>query len=104
MPKNRLHATIAVRPSIVGLLILLLGLLACSSEAPSGAPTPDDGPLRIVTTTGMIADTAQRIVGDLGTVEALMGPGIDPHLYKASENDVRRLASAEDQDGEDSGH
>ena len=95
MPKNRHRAAVVARPPIVGLLILLLGLLACSSEAPSGAPAPDDGPLRIVTTTGMIADTAQRIVGDLGTVEALMGPGIDPHLYKASESDVRKLSEAD---------
>lgn len=52
-------------------------------------------PLAIVTTTGMIADTARRLVGDLGTVEALMGPGVDPHLYKASEGDVRRLSEAD---------
>jgi hypothetical protein len=28
-------------------------------------------------------------------VEALMGPGVDPHMYKASAGDVRRLAGAE---------
>ncbi len=43
----------------------------------------------------MIADAALRIAGDHATVTALMGPGIDPHLYKASESDVRRLSEAD---------
>jgi manganese/zinc/iron transport system substrate-binding protein len=51
--------------------------------------------LRVVATTGIIADVAQRIAGPHARVEALMGPGIDPHLYKASESDVRRLSEAE---------
>ena len=49
----------------------------------------------MVTTTGIIADVAQRIAGPHARVEALMGPGVDPHLYKASESDVRRLSEAE---------
>lgn len=71
--------------------LLLFALLAC---APADGPA-NDGPLRVVTTTGMIADTAARIVGDNGTVEGLMGPGVDPHLYKASESDVRKLSNAD---------
>ena len=34
-------------------------------------------------------------LGDRVEVTALMGPGVDPHLYKASEGDVRRLAGAD---------
>ncbi len=48
----------------------------------------------IVTTTGMIADTVKNIVGDTATVEAIMGSGVDPHLYKASPSDIRKLQSA----------
>jgi manganese/zinc/iron transport system substrate-binding protein len=51
--------------------------------------------LRVVTTTGIIADVAQRIAGPHAKVEALMGPGVDPHLYKASESDVRRISEAD---------
>lgn len=72
----------------------LLLLAACSGESSSDT-APKTGPIRIVTTTGMIADTASRIAGDLAEVEALMGPGVDPHLFKASEGDVRKLAEAE---------
>jgi manganese/zinc/iron transport system substrate-binding protein len=53
------------------------------------------GTVRVVTTTGMIADLAGRIAGPHATVEALMGSGVDPHLYKASESDVRKLAEAD---------
>ena len=73
-----------------GPLAVLFGLLACTSE-----PLRQDGRLRVVTTTGMIADAAQRIAGEHADVTALMGPGVDPHLYKASEGDVRRLAEAD---------
>lgn len=61
-------------------------------------PTPEepaDGRLRVVATTGMIADAAERVGGDRVRVTGMMGPGIDPHLYKASEGDVRRLFGAD---------
>jgi len=51
--------------------------------------------IRVVTTVGMIADAAERIGGPRVQVEGLMGPGVDPHLYKASEGDVRRLERAD---------
>jgi manganese/zinc/iron transport system substrate-binding protein len=54
-----------------------------------------EGGLRIVATTSIAADLAREIGGDRVQVTALMGPGIDPHLYKASEGDVQRLASAD---------
>ena len=53
------------------------------------------GAVRVVTTIGMIADAVKRVGGDKVEVSALMGAGVDPHLYKASEGDVRRLANAE---------
>ena len=42
----------------------------------------------------MIADAAENIGGDTVSVTALMGPGVDPHLYKASAGDVDRLTAA----------
>jgi manganese/zinc/iron transport system substrate-binding protein len=70
--------------------LLALAALAC---APAGEP--DEARLRVVATVGMIADAAGRIGGEQVRVEALMGPGIDPHLYRASAGDVRRLAGAD---------
>jgi manganese/zinc/iron transport system substrate-binding protein len=75
------------------ILPLALALAACGGEGQS--QTRREGPLRVVATTGIVADTASRIAGEHAKIEALMGPGIDPHLYKASESDVRRLAEAD---------
>ncbi|WP_457566358.1 metal ABC transporter solute-binding protein, Zn/Mn family, partial [Caldithrix abyssi] len=48
--------------------------------------------IKIITTTGMIADAAKNVGGERVSVTPLMGPGVDPHLYKASEGDVSRMA------------
>ena len=51
--------------------------------------------LNIVTTTGMIADLTQNIGGKHVKVTALMGTGVDPHMYKATQGDLRRLVKAD---------
>lgn len=51
--------------------------------------------MEVVTTIGMITDAARRIGGDRIRVTGLMGPGVDPHLYRATAGDVRALASAQ---------
>ena len=55
----------------------------------------DNGKLNIVTTTTMITDLAKNIGGDYVNVQGLMGSGVDPHLYKASEGDVSKLVNAD---------
>jgi manganese/zinc/iron transport system substrate-binding protein len=77
--------------SRLSLLVLAAVLAGC---APSDQPARS-GRLRVVATTGIVADAARRVAGERATIEALMGPGVDPHLYKASESDVRRLAEAD---------
>ncbi len=49
----------------------------------------------VVCTTGIVADAVANIAGAYAEVEYLMGPGVDPHLYRARESDVHRLASAD---------
>ncbi len=51
--------------------------------------------LKVVTTTGQVADLVRNVGGERVQVTALMGPGIDPHLYKASAGDVERLRKAD---------
>lgn len=51
--------------------------------------------LRVVTTTTMITDLVKAIGGDSVQVQGLMGAGVDPHLYKASEGDVSKLYNAD---------
>jgi manganese/zinc/iron transport system substrate-binding protein len=51
--------------------------------------------LNVVTTTGMIADAAREVGGDLVEVEALMGPGVDPHSYRQTRSDIVAMTRAD---------
>ncbi len=55
----------------------------------------DNGKLNVVVTTSMLTDLVKNIGGDLIDVQGLMGAGVDPHLYKASEGDVSKLFNAD---------
>ena len=52
-------------------------------------------PIEIVTTTVMVRHRGENVGGARVRVKGLMGPGIDPHVYKASEGDVIDLAEAD---------
>lgn len=78
-------------------LVSLLLVVGCRKEAESASPSaaPAERKPRIVATIGMIADVAATLAGDRAEVRALMGEGVDPHLYKASPGDVRLLSEAD---------
>jgi manganese/zinc/iron transport system substrate-binding protein len=79
-------------------LIAVLASFVLSSCVTSGRASEiplAERTINIVTTTGMIADITKNVGGDRVQVKALMGPGVDPHLYKASEGDVLRLQEAD---------
>ena len=87
---------------VYGLLVFVMILfVACdhrsdkaNQKMASSTSISSQKPIRVVTTIGMITDIVQNVGGDRVNVTGLMGPGIDPHLYKASEGDVARLAGA----------
>lgn len=54
-----------------------------------------DEPINVVATTGMIADIVRNVGGEHVDVHQLMGAGVDPHLYRATDNDVDLLLDAE---------
>lgn len=75
------------------LIAALAGLIiGCGSEKEGEKAS---GKIRIVATTGMVADVVKNVGGDRLEVTALMGPGVDPHLYKASAGDVQRMLDAD---------
>lgn len=55
----------------------------------------DNGKLNVVVTTTILTDLVKNIGGDLINLQGLMGAGVDPHLYKASEGDVSKLFNAD---------
>jgi len=54
-----------------------------------------DGRLHVVATTNLVGDAAAIVGGEHVVVTSLMGPGVDPHLYKAREGDVVRMSEAD---------
>ncbi len=77
---------------ILFLLFFLLMLASCNK--PGGKKTTNQK-LKIVCTIGMISDIVKQVAGDAADVYGLMGPGVDPHLYKATPNDVKALFDAD---------
>lgn len=54
-----------------------------------------EGRIRVVATTGMVGDVVRNVGGDKVEVVVLMGPGTDPHLYKASPGDIDLIQGAD---------
>jgi manganese/zinc/iron transport system substrate-binding protein len=75
--------------------LLLLAISAALVISCGGKAAAPSGKLNVVCTVGMISDVVQTIAGDKALVLGLMGPGVDPHLYKVSHGDVEKLAAAE---------
>ena len=81
------------------LVMLMVGipflLGACSNESEKTSTIPDTDRIQIVTTISQIGDPIVVIGGDRVEVESLMGPGVDPHLYKATQGDINKLQNAD---------
>ncbi len=77
------------------LMMFVILLAGCNGGEESTSIEKKDKKWNIVTTTGMIKDAVKQIVGDKANVEGLMGPGVDPHLYKATQGDLQKLMNAD---------
>lgn len=80
------------------LFLLIMTALAMTGCAAPVSATQDDiaaRKIRVVTTVGMITDVVRNVGGERVDARGLMGPGVDPHQYKASEGDVLRLGTAD---------
>jgi len=78
--KNRFSHTIV-------LLIIAASITCCNK--------PEKRRFVIVATTNIIGDAIKEIVKDNASVEVLMGAGVDPHSYKATQGDMDKLTSAD---------
>ncbi len=75
--------------------VAALVISACGQASNDEQDSAAAGKLQVTATTGMIADVVREVGGEHVDVTGLMGPGTDPHLYKASQGDIRRLDDAE---------
>jgi manganese/zinc/iron transport system substrate-binding protein len=82
-----------VRSALVGVVGAVCALATGScGERSQGA---EAGTITVVATVGMVADIVRGVAGDRAEVTALMGPGIDPHLYKPTRTDIQRILDAD---------
>ncbi len=73
------------RQGILGLLaVCLLGGTALAGEK-----------LKATATIGMLADLVQQVGGERVEVRQLMGPGVDPHMYKPTSEDASILSRSD---------
>lgn len=91
------------RPTLAILaLVLSFAAAACGGGTDATAESPAseeataaaDG-LVVVTTTNILADLTARLVGDHGTVTALMPVGADPHSFQLSSAQGQQLRDAD---------
>lgn len=78
-----------VRPFCIILTFIVI-FSSCAQEVKKQSTKP-----YIVVTTTLLADVVENIVRDSADVVSIMGPGVDPHLYKASLGDLRKFVAAD---------
>lgn len=61
----------------------------------AAAPVMAGDKIKVVATTGMVADAARQVGGDIVEVRALMGPGVDPHAYRQTRSDILAMTKAD---------
>ena len=75
--------------------IAIGGLATTLILGSASAQAQQTTPLDVVVTIGMLADVVEHVGGECVEVTALMGPGVDPHLYQAGARDVYTLQKAD---------
>ena len=86
------------KASILWMIGMTFLLGACNNESENNVKTsnePHSDRIQIVTTISQIGEPIEVIGGDRVDVESLMGPGVDPHLYKATQGDINTLQDAD---------
>ncbi|KXF88953.1 manganese transporter [Phaeobacter inhibens] len=83
------------RRMTVAALMALAGFIALPMMGLGAGTARAETPLKVVATTGMIADAARQVGGDAVEVRALMGPGVDPHAYRQTRSDIVAMTRAD---------
>lgn len=81
---------------VIGVAAAAMAAAAVAAAAGPGATAAQAAePLKVVATTGMIADAVRRVGGERVAVTQLLGQGVDPHLYKSTRSDVAAMLNAD---------
>lgn len=85
----------AFRPRFYYPLLLIACMLWMGIGSNLSQAMSAEKPYHIVATTTQIGDLLKNIVGDRATVTSILGPQIDPHLYRLTRTDVALLLNAD---------
>ncbi len=80
------------------LLAALFAVPACrQAQNKPGQSSTFSGsyPITVVATIGMVGDIVRNVGGDHVSVRQICGPGVDPHLYKPTRDDVQTIMSSD---------
>lgn len=92
---------------ITMLLVIVVVVVGCNdssglSGTSRGTPQPraelivdPDSPIAVTATVGMVADLVRLVGGERVQVTQICGAGVDPHLYKATRDDVQTMMNAD---------
>jgi hypothetical protein len=67
--------------------LVFTAFLGVSCKSKTETPQTS-GKIKATATIGMVADLVKQVGGDRVEVEQMMGPGVDPHLYKPTAKDA----------------
>ena len=66
-----------------------------TGDGNGSASAGDGGKLKVTATVNMVGDLVRQVGGEHVEVTELMGPGVDPHLYQATQADLSKLRKAD---------
>ncbi len=81
--------TAAAALTVLALVVTIGAWASAGAEAP-----PADRPV-VVTTIAQIADIVKNVAGERVEADALLGEGVDPHLYKLTRSDMAKMSAAD---------
>jgi manganese/zinc/iron transport system substrate-binding protein len=87
------HEVAATKPRSILPCLLTASLLALTFTVTTLSAA--ERKIKVTATVGMVADLVRQVGGERVEVTGLMGPGVDPHLYKATASDVNKLQQAD---------
>ena len=92
-------ATVASLLALSGCTVAVLftsALVGCSSSQPNGGDGSSGANLNLIATTGQVNAALQRLTtGTDANIQLFCGPGVDPHSFSASTNDVQAMLDAD---------
>jgi manganese/zinc/iron transport system substrate-binding protein len=91
---SKIGAAVRAAASAAVVTVVLAATVAFPTATWVSTARGDEPPRPVLATTTVVADLVRQVGGDRVAVDCLMGPGVDPHSYRATPRDADRLAAA----------